>query len=207
VLVVTGAGERAFSAGGDLESLLPAAVDAQSDIVNPDPRERFFSAVFKPIVAAIRGVCIGGGLELMLGTDIRVAAVDSTFGLGEVRWGVIPGAGSHVRLPHNVPWAIAMELLLLGRTISAERALAVGLVNEVRPSAEVTSRALELASEIAANAPVAVQTAKEIAVQALRLEDAFALEHSLNSRVLATNDAREGLSAFREKRPPIYDGR
>lgn len=204
VLVVTGAGDRAFSAGGDLASLLPATVDAGVDVINLDPRRRFFSDLYKPVVAAVRGVCVGGGLELLLGTDVRVASSDALFGLGEVRYGLIPGAGSHVRLPRQIPWAIAMQLLLTGETISAERAAAVGLVNEVTEPGATLERALDLARVIAANSPVAVQTAKEIAVRALELEDGFELEHALNSRVLQSPDAQEGLGAFREKRAPSY---
>jgi enoyl-CoA hydratase/carnithine racemase len=205
-VVVTGAGDEAFSAGGDLASLLPATAAAGIDIINPEPTRRFFSDLYKPVVAAVRGKCIGGGLEILLGTDLRIAGSDAQFGLGEVRWGLIPGAGTHVRLPRQVPWAAAMELLLLGRPIDAERAYQIGLVNEVAQSDQVLDRAMAVATELAANAPLAVQTAKEIAVRALRLEDGFALEWSLNSRVLRSNDAKEGPAAFVEKRRPDYTG-
>lgn len=206
-LVVTGSGDRAFSAGGDLESLLPATVGAGIDLVSPDPARRFFSDLFKPVVAAVRGTCIGGGLELMLGSDLRIASQDARFGLGEVRWGLIPGAGTHARLPRQVPWAIAMQLLLTGQQISASRAYEVGLVNEVLPSGEVTGRAMELAGQIAAHAPVAVQTAKEAAVRGLGLTQAFVIEHALNTRVLRSEDAVEGPRAFSEKRAPRFTGR
>ena len=206
-LVVTGAGSRAFSAGGDLETLLPATVGAGTDLVNPDPSRRFFSDLFKPIVAAVRGVCIGGGLELLLGTDLRIAGYDARFGLGEVRWGLIPGAGAHARLPRQICWSVAMQMLLTGEPISAARAYEVGLVNELVASEDVLSRAICLAERIAANGPVAVQTAKEIAVRGMGLTDAFIIEHALNTRVLRSKDAIEGPRAFAEKRDPQFTGR
>lgn len=206
-LVVTGAGERAFSAGGDLVSLLPATVGAGIDTVSPDPARRFFSELFTPVVAAVRGVCIGGGLELMLGTDLRIVSDDARFALGEVRFGLIPGAGSHIRLPRQIPWAIAMQMLLTGEPVTAARAYEVGLVNEVVPSADVLDRAMEVAAEIAANAPLAVRTAKEAVVRGLALTDGFVIEHALNTRVLRSSDASEGPRAFAEKRAPRFTGR
>lgn len=205
-VIVTGAGERAFCAGGDLDELIPRTTHGELDTVIPDPTKRFFSDLFKPVVAAVNGICTAGGTELLLGTDLRVAGEKASFGLGEVRWGVIPGGGTHVRLPRQVPWAIAMQLLLTAEPIDAVRAYEVGLVNEVRPPRQVLERAHEIAAQIARNGPVAVQTAKEIAVRALALESAFALEYTLNERVLRTDDAREGPRAFVEKRRPEYTG-
>lgn len=208
VLVLTGAGDRSFCAGGDLQQLLPRIADDGDDsLLSPDPSQRFFSRVYKPIVAAVNGICIGGGLELLLGTDIRIASREAVFGLGEVKWGLIPAAGTHVRLPRQIPWAIAMELLLTGETISAERARECGLVNEVVEPAAVLDRALEVAGRIARNGPLAVRTAKRIAVDALALESGFRLESALNSVVLRSDDIREGLAAFAERRPPRYQGR
>lgn len=205
-VVITGAGGRAFSAGGDLESLLPATVGAGIDTVSPDPGRRFFSDLYKPIVAAIRGVCIGGGLEIALGTDLRIVGDDARFGLGEVAWGLIPGAGTHIRLPRQIPHAVAMQMLLTGQPIDARRAYEVGLVNEVVESDAVVARALEVAQQIARNAPLAVQTAKEAVVRGLSLTDGFVIEHALNTRVLRSEDAREGPKAFREKRIPRFTG-
>jgi enoyl-CoA hydratase len=207
VIVLTGAGDRAFCVGGDLEEFLPRMTDGELSLLLPDPSKRFFSDVFKPVVAAVNGLCIGGGLELLLGTDIRVASEEAVFGLGETRWGVIPGAGAHVRLPGQIPWAIAMQLLLTAEPIGAQRAFEVGLVNELAAPADVLERAMAIAATIARNAPVAVQTAKEIAVRALAHEQAFALEYALNERVLRTEDAREGPRAFVEKREPRYRAR
>ncbi|NMN95901.1 enoyl-CoA hydratase/isomerase family protein [Nocardiaceae bacterium YC2-7] len=204
-IVVTGTGDRAFCAGGDLAELIPQVASGAVAVV-PDPAKRFFSDIFKPVIAAVNGLCIAGGLEIMLGTDLRIAASHATFGLGEVRWGVIPAAGSHVRLPRQIPWAIAMQMLLTATPINAARAYEVGLVNEIVEGPAVLERAIQLANEIADNAPLAVETAKEIAVRALALEPAFALEHALAERVLRSDDAREGPRAFTERRQPNWSG-
>lgn len=121
-IVLTGAGERAFCTGGDLAELIPRLTAGELSILVPDASKRFFSDIFKPIIAAVNGVCVGGGLEMLLGTDLRLATPSAAFGLPEVRWGLIAGGGSHVRLPQQVPWAIAMQMLLTGEPISAQRA-------------------------------------------------------------------------------------
>lgn len=205
-LVITGRGDRAFCAGGDLEKLIPRVSAGTFEVVT-DSTKRFLSDCFKPVIAAVNGLCTAGGLEIMLGTDLRIASEKATFGLGEVRWGVVPGAGSHVRLPRQVPWAIAMQLLLTGDPIDARRAYEVGLVNEVVPHDEALPRSLELAERLTRNGPLAMRTAKEIAVRALDLEGAFALEHALTGRVMRSDDAKEGPRAFAEKRPPDFSGR
>lgn len=205
-LVITGAGDRAFSAGGDLGELIPRVAAGTFDVVT-DSTKRFLSDCFKPVVAAVNGICTAGGLEILLGTDLRIASERATFGLGEVRWGVIPGAGSHVRLPRQVPWAIAMQLLLTGDPIDARRAYEVGLVNEVVPHGEERDRALALAERLTRNGPLAMRTAKEIAVRALDLEPGFVLEHALTGRVMRSEDAKEGPRAFVERRPPDFKGR
>jgi enoyl-CoA hydratase len=205
-VVLTGAGDRAFCAGGDLGELIPRLTAGELEVLTPDPTKRFLSDLFTPVVAAVRGICLAGGLEILLGTDLRIVSEDAVFGLPEVRWGIIPGGGSHVRLPQQVPWPIAMQLLLTGTPVGARRAYEVGLVNEVLPGEQVLDRAMELATGIAANGPVAVRTAKEIAVRALGNEPRYALEHALNERVVSTEDAREGPRAFTEKRSPNYRG-
>ena len=206
VAILTGRGERAFCAGADLKDALPR-VTAGDELGYEDHTKRPFSDVFKPIIAAVNGACIAGGVEYLLGTDLRVAAEHATFALAEVRWGVVPAGGSHVRLPQQVPWAVAMEMLLAANTLSAERAYQVGLVNQVVPSAELMPSAHALAEKICRNGPLAVRTAKEIAVRALNQSSAFVLEKALAARVLASEDAREGPRAFAEKRPPRFTGR
>ncbi|WP_063001564.1 enoyl-CoA hydratase/isomerase family protein [Nocardia mikamii] len=206
-IVLTGAGGKAFSAGGDLGELIPRLTKGELDIMIPDPSKRFFSDLFTPVVAAVNGLCVAGGLEILLGTDIRVAAEHAVFGLPEVRWGLVPGGGSHIRLPQQIPWAIAMQLLLTGDHIDAGRAAQCGLVNEVVPGDVVLKRAMEIAHGIARNAPIAVRTAKEIAVRAWGNESRFPLELALNERVLRTEDAVEGPRAFTAKRSPLYRNR
>lgn len=206
VAVLTATGDRAFSTGMDLKSAIPALVAGDS-MGYADLAKRPFQNVFKPIVAAVNGMCIAGGLEFLLGTDVRIAAEHARFGLTEVRWGIVPAGGSHVRLPQQVPWAVAMELLLTGNQITAERAYQVGLVNRVVPAAKVLEEALELAQRMCENGPLAMRTAKEIALRALNNEPAFVLEKLLAERVLRSEDAREGPRAFLEKRKPSYTGR
>lgn len=206
VAILTAAGDKAFCCGMDLKEAIPA-MTAGDSLGYDDPSKRQFTDVFKPIIAAINGLCIAGGLETILHTDLRIAAREARFGLGEVRWGLVPAGGSHVRLPQQIPWAIAMQLLLTGETIDAQRAYEVGLVNQVVPRDQLLSCALEWAAKICRNGPLAVRTAKEIAVRTLGLERGFVLEKALAARVFASDDAREGPQAFAEKRPPRFRGR
>lgn len=206
VAILTAAGEKSFCAGMDLKEAIPAMADGD-ELGYEDHTKRPFSDVFKPIIAAVNGYCIAGGLEFLQGTDLRIAAEHATFGLGEVRWGIIPTGGSHIRLPRQIPWAVAMELLLMGRPIDAKRAYDIGLVNAVVPAADVLPTAITWAETICKNGPLAVKTAKEIAVRALGLESGFVLEKALGARVFASADAAEGPKAFAEKRPPKFTGR
>ena len=206
VAVLTGAGDKAFCAGMDLKEAIPL-ITSGDELGYDDHTKRQFSDVFKPIVAAVNGHCIAGGMEMLEGTDIRIAAEHATFALGEVRWGIIPTGGTHIRLPRQVPWAVAMELLLTGRPIDAQRAYQVGLVNQVVPGDELLSTAMEWAEAICKGGPLAVRTAKEIAVRALTLEPGFVLEKALGARVFSSEDAKEGPRAFSEKRPPRFTGR
>ncbi len=206
VAILTAAGDRSFSAGLDLKEALPQLTEGD-EMGFEDPTKRQFSDVFKPIIAAVNGHCVAGGMEMLQGTDLRIAAEHATFGLAEVRWGIIPLGGTHIRLPRQIPWAIAMELLLLGEPIDAQRAYEVGLVNRVVPKGELLSTAMELAEKICRNGPLAVRTAKEIAVRALGLESGMVLEKALGERVLSSEDAKEGPAAFAEKRKPRFTGR
>lgn len=159
VAILTGAGNRTFCTGMDLKSALPA-IAAGDSMGYEDPMKRPFQYVFKPIIAAINGMCMAGGMEFMLGTDIRIAAENATFGLSEVKWAVIPVGGSHIRLPQQIPWAVAMEMLMTGSSIDAKRAYEIGLVNRMVPADRVLDEAFALAEKICENGPLAVRTAR-----------------------------------------------
>jgi enoyl-CoA hydratase len=206
VAILTASGDRAFCTGMDLKEAVPL-LTAGDALGYDDHTKRQFSDVFKPIVAAVNGYCIAGGLEMLAGTDIRVAAEHATFGLGEVRWGLVPAGGSHIRLPRQIPWTVAMELLLTGEPIDAFRAHEIGLVNRVVPADRLMDTTRALALQICRNGPLAVRTSKEIAVRGLGLEAGFVLEKALAARVFASDDAREGPRAFAEKRKPLFTGR
>lgn len=206
VAILTAVGEKAFCAGMDLKEALPQ-ITSGDEMGYEDHTKRPFSDVYKPIICAVNGLCVAGGLEFMLGTDLRIASEHATFGLTEVCWGIIPAGGSHVRLPQQIPWAIAMEMLVTGERISAQRAYEIGLINRVVPADQVMTTALEMAERICANGPLAVRTAKEIAVRALKQETAFVLEKAIGARVFSSEDAKEGPRAFTEKRKPVFHGR
>lgn len=220
VAVVTGAGDQAFCAGGDLASTLPlmtgdrAVSDEWDRRLLADPLVLAASGLrdfqlHKPVVAAINGVCMAAGFEMMLGTDVRVASASARFALPEVQRGLLPFAGSMARLPRQIPHAVAMRLLLTGDAIDAQEALRVGLVSEVHPDAEVLSVAMTIAERIARNGPLAVQAVKRTVIEASGqlLEDAYALENQAKREIFASQDAREGPRAFVEKRAPRYKGR
>jgi len=165
--------------------------------------------VYKPIIAAINGMALGGGMECALACDMRVAAETATLGLPEVKWNLMPGWGGTQRLPRLVPWAKAIEILLTGKSISAQEAYRIGLVNYVVPQAELMTKAKELAGIIAQNGPVAVRTAKEALYTGIEmpLDDALTLEWKLVDRLLPMEDTKEGVNAFRERRKPNYAGK
>jgi enoyl-CoA hydratase len=219
VAILTGAGELAFCAGGDLARTLPlmtgarAAEDDWDRRVLDEPQVMAASslrgfALDKPVIAAVNGACLAAGFEILLGTDIRIAADQASFGLPEVQRALIPFAGSLARLPRQIAQAHAMEILLTGRPVSAQRALQIGLVNQTLPAAKVMPRALELARQIAGNGPLAVQRVKQtvFAASGQPLETGFSLEDESKRIVLASLDAREGPLAFMEKRAPRFTG-
>lgn len=206
VAILTASGDKAFSSGLDLKEAAPLLTGGDT-LGFDDTTKRQFSDVFKPIICAVNGFCIAGGLEMLLGTDIRIAAEHASFGLGEVKMGLVPLGGTHIRLPRQIPWAIAMQLLLTGKNIDAKRAYEVGLINEVVPAEELMPAALKTAERMCRNGPLAMKTAKEIAVRSLQLESGFVLEKALGARVLASEDAKEGPRAFAEKRPAKFTGR
>ncbi len=209
VIVVTGAGDRAFSAGADIREF----VEAQAPTRFREQRRRLeFRQVMErcpqPIIAAIRGVALGGGLELALACDIRIAADDALLGLTEVNLAIIPGGGGTQRLPRLVGRGKALEMILTGARISAAEALRIGLVERVVPAADLMTGAMELARELAGRAPLALRYAKEAVVKGLgmSLEDGLRLEGDLSTLLRTTEDRLEGARAFLEKRKPNWKG-
>jgi enoyl-CoA hydratase/carnithine racemase len=203
-IVLTGAGERAFTAGADMRGDLSASADTARVVSHALLKHDVYT---KPIVAAVNGDCAGGGLELLLSTDIRVAAPHARFGLPEVKWSVYPFGGATIKLVQQIGYVHAMELLLTARLIDAAEAARLGLINRVVPAEQLMSWALETAERIAANSPTAVQAVKQqisasIAEHARARE---ALEQELGDRVRASAHFGEGVAAFREKRQPRYE--
>jgi enoyl-CoA hydratase len=203
-IVLTGAGERAFSAGADMSGDLSARAEMARMVSDALLKHRAFS---KPIVAAVNGACAGGGLELLLSTDIRAAAPHARFGLPEVRWSIYPFGGATIKLVQQIGHVHAMDLLLTGRMIDAEEAVRLGLVNRVVPAPELMPWALATAERIAANSPSAVQAVKQqiSATIADHARTREALEQELGDRVRASAHFQEGVAAFREKRQPRYE--
>ena len=210
VAVITGAGDKAFCVGADLKSFLTAPSDLSTHWLTQQGQllNRGLE-VWKPVIAAVNGYCLGGGTTLLLATDMRVAAEHATFGLSEVKRGILAGNGGTQRLLANLPYAIAMEMLLTGEAIDAASAARWGLVNRVVPAAELMDTALALARSVAANAPLAVQASKELAVRSrdMDLATGLRLEQSLNRLLQFTDDATEGPKAFAERRPARFGGR
>jgi len=164
--------------------------------------------LYKPVIAAVNGVCVGGGMEMLLGTDLRVAADTAEFGLAEVRWSLFPGGGSTVRLPRQLAYCHAMEILLLGERIDAATAWRIGLVNRVVPLAELRDAAMGFARTVVRNGPVATQAIKEAVhrTQGVATDEAYYIERHFSRHVFESEDAREGMRAFAEKREPQYRG-
>jgi E-phenylitaconyl-CoA hydratase len=209
VAIVTGAGERAFSAGADIKSFLTAPPTFST--MWQTQRDQLLNRgleVWKPVIAAVNGYCLAGGMTLMLATDIRVAAEHATFNLAEVRRGIIPGNGGTQRILDQVPYAIGMEMLLTGDAMDAPTAARFGLVNKVVPMADLMATALGYARRIAANAPLAVQAAKELAVRSREMDRTTGLrfEALVNRLLQCTVDAQEGPAAFAAKRTPDFKG-
>ncbi len=207
--IVTGAGERAFSAGADLKATArrggfggnfwaARTLDLLSGV-----------EFWKPIVAAVNGYALGAGMMLALGCDVRLCSDNASFGLPEVKYGFPPGMGATQRLPRAMPLGPALEILLTGDRISAEQAYHWGLVNKVVPLAELPGEALRLAERIAANPPLAVRATKELALRGfdVTLEQGLRLESLLSHIARQTEDAKEGPRAFAERRPPQFKGR
>lgn len=210
VAIVTGAGERSFTTGADLKSFIPAPEElGEFWFTQRDQLLNRGLEIWKPVVAAVNGYCMGGGMTLLLGTDIRLASPNASFAFSEVKRGVIPGNGGSQRILAQLPHAIGMEMLLSGDPMDAQSAAHWGLINRVVPAESLLDQARELALRIAANAPLAVQAAKELAIRSrdLDLAEGLRFEQTILRLLQFTDDAREGPAAFAEKRTPDFRGR
>ena len=212
VAIVTGAGDKAFCAGQDLKELgawLMTPPDQRSSPPVPDISPMRGIQVWKPFIAAINGVCAGGGLELALACDIRIAADTARLGLAEVKRGVVAGNSGTQKLIRLVPFAGALEMLMTGDLIDASEAYRIQLVNKVVPFDRLLPEADALARRICENGPMAVRAVKELAYRGIemKLEDGLHLELEISRRVASTEDAKEGPRAFTEKRKPDWKGR
>jgi len=218
-VIVTGAGDRAFCAGADLKRFVPLCSGLRAPEDEWDRRVLEDPAILdvtllrsfdlgKPLIAALQAPAVGGGFELVQAADLRVMARTAYVSLKEVKWGLFPAGGSTVLLPRQLPWAIAMELLITGREMTAEEALTHGLVNRVTTADEVLPLAQELASVVASLAPLAVQAIRRSAYLARSetIAGGMAKESELSRSIFKTRDAAEGLAAFAERRKPEYWG-
>jgi crotonobetainyl-CoA hydratase len=211
VAIVTAAGERFFSAGWDLKSA--ASGERQDYGVGGFAGLTELFDLTKPVIAAVNGMAVGGGFELILACDLIVAANHVEFFLPEATIGIIPDAGGVIRLPRRLPHALAMEMLLTGSRMSAAEALARGLVNRVVPASELMASARELAARVLAAAPLSAAAIKAVVAGTghLSVADAYAAMREGRipdyDRVLASDDAKEGPRAFAEKRKPVWKGR
>ena len=212
VCVLTGAG-GAFCAGADLKAMTTSHPgdgfrNGGTDLSRIDALLKG-RRLTKPLVAAVEGPAVAGGTEILQATDVRVAGQSARFGVSEARWGLFPLGGSAVRLPRQLPYTIAAELLLTGRHLAADEALQIGLIGHVVPDGQALAKALELATAIAANGPLAVRailrTIRE--TEGMPENEAFAVETRIGMRVFTSEDAKEGPRAFTEKRPPVFRGR
>jgi enoyl-CoA hydratase len=208
VVVLTGSGDKAFSAGLDLKAF---AAGESAEVLNA---EGGFAGIArrsfpKPIVAAVNGAALAGGLEIVLSCDLAVAADHATFGIPEVKRGLIAGAGGLFRLPKRLPLSVALELALTGDPIDAERAFTLGLVNRVVPRHQLMDEALVLAERIAENAPLAVRYSKSVILRAVDADEGegWRLTDDAVGVVFSSLDAMEGSLAFAEKRRPVWHGR
>ncbi len=212
-LVVTGAGSKAFCAGADLKETTERKQQAEREgraFTSAMPLKTPMRGIDmpKPVIAAINGVAAGGGLELALACDIRIAADHVRMGLPEVSRGLIPAAGGCVRMPRLVPFGVAMQMLCTGEFISAQEAYRIGLVQQVVPAESLMATALKLAERINSNGPLAVRAVKEVAAASLQLplSEALRVETLVLARVRQSEDSWEGPKAFSEKRAPVFRG-
>ncbi|HEV7733409.1 MAG TPA: enoyl-CoA hydratase-related protein [Candidatus Binatia bacterium] len=201
------AGESTLAVGDSRYSMAHSLVAVLRDgAIHPETGEEF--KLYKPVIAAINGICAAGGLEMMWNTDLRVCADTAWFQLAEPRRGLFPGGGSTVHSARQLSWCHAMEVVLLADRIDPARAMEIGLVNRVVPRDQVMAEARRLADTICQNGPLAVRACKESAKQStfLPLREALENEMSFSASVFMSDDAKEGIRAFKEKRPPVWKG-
>ena len=209
-VVITGSGDKAFCAGADLKERRGMDNDQVIDAVRYIGKSvSAVESIKVPVIAALNGVAFGGGLELALACDIRIAADTAKMGLTETSLAIIPGAGGTQRLPRLIGIGRAKQLIFSAKAITAGEALSIGLVEEVVPKEELLHYALELAKSIAKNGPVALRQAKTAINQGLQtdLSTGLEIEHLCYKETIPTNDRLEGLEAFKEKRAPVYQGK
>lgn len=218
--IITGQGDQTFCSGADLGKLIPLFTGAKQPETDADKAIqknpllaqkallRDFE-LFKPVIAAINGHAIAGGMELLYSTDIRIASENAKFGLQEVKWAIFPMGGSSVKLPRQLPYARAMEILLTGELMDAEEALQYGFVNRVLPQDKIMEEAEKIANRIAKNGPMAVTAIKKAVLEniGLTLTEGLAKEMEIAIPVFLSKDAQEGPKAFKEKREPEYKGK
>ena len=209
VVIVTGAGDRAFCVGADLHESIPALASGRFDISHWDGAHQKHTTLFKPVIAAVNGLCLGGGLELMLSTDLRICSAEARFGLPESGIGVVPAGGTLTRLVRQVPYAFAMELMLLGEQIDAGEAARIGLVNRVVPAGQVLEAAHTLAERLLTRSGSALEIIKSSVLQLsdMPAEAAYHAEALYGQKAFASSDAQEGIAAFAERRPAVFPTR
>lgn len=204
--IITGTGEKAFSAGADVKEMFSFLEQTRDNPWNFPATHFRALELWKPLIAAVNGLALGGGLEVALACDIRLASENARFGLPEVNLGVIPGWGATQRLPRIVSSSKAAELLFMGKPIDAQEAYRIGLVNKVVPKEQLMSTAKEWAEDICKVGPLAIRAAKEAMVRGFGtdLENGLRLERSLFYSLLNSEDYHEGVKAFLEKRKPVF---
>jgi enoyl-CoA hydratase/carnithine racemase len=202
--IITGSGDKAFCAGADIKETLPYMKENNHLFWPAAPK--YGLDLWKPLIAAVNGVALGGGLEIALACDIRIASENARFGTPEVTLGLIPGWGGTQRLPRVIPWAKAAEILFTGKQIDAQEAYRIGLINKIVPQEELMTEAMAWAETLCQVGPLGVRAAKEAMLRgySLPLEDGLRLEGSFFDYLLNTEDYEEGVSAFQEKRKPDF---